>query len=188
MDKTVVDQPWRDSKTVQFAVGATLIIVFAWWMFTGDIPFLSQVAFSEPAKGEDGNVQAVEWLPVVWGMLFQACVIVGASAIGLFSGIWSAVVRAIGQKPVAATESTPVVTQAVSAPIDPDSNVRGLVRAVAENDSASKVKFETQIRWPYAIIELNTAIEEGNFDLADERIRELKDLAGVTPAKKGGAK
>jgi hypothetical protein len=63
-----------------------------------------------------------------------------------------------------------------------------LVRAVAENDTASKTKFETQIRRPYAIIELNTALEEGNFDLADERIRELKDLAGVVPAKKGGAK
>jgi hypothetical protein len=185
------NQPWKDSKTVQLAVGATLIIVFAWWMFTGDIPFLSQVAFSKPAKGEDGNVQAVEWLPVVWGMLFQACVIVGASAIGLFTGIWSAIVKSFAKtNDQPAVESQSMVAASSSAAMEsPDGLIRGLAKAVATNDTTSKSKFETQIRRPYATTELVEAVEGEEWSKADELLLELKSLAGVvSSAKKGGAK
>jgi hypothetical protein len=172
----MLDQPWKDSKTVQFAVGATLILVFAWWMFTGDIPFLSEVAFSEAPKGEDGKVQAVEWLPVVWGMIAQACVIVGASAIGLFSGIWTAIVKAIQPKAVALD---PAAVKA-DAPVEStESLIRNLAKAVATNNAESKAKYETQIRKPYATNELVSALEDGDFDTAEERYRELKALAGL---------
>lgn len=188
-----MDQPWKDSKTVQFAVGATLILIFAWWMFTGDIPFLSKVAFSEPPNDSEGNVQAVEWLPVIWGMLFQACVIVGASAIALFSGIWTSISNSFNH-PVTtgpASASAPSADSVAAVSDSPDSMVRGLAKAVATNDSASTTKYSTQIRRPYATAELVAALEDGKFDLADERMLELKELAGVAPqpkAVKGGAK
>lgn len=173
-----MNSDWKDSRTVQFAVGATAILIFAWWMFTGDIPFLSKVAFSPPPA--DGEVQAIEWMPVLQGMLVQACVIVGMSLIGLVGGFWGAVTRlfdSIRNPPAAA--SGQVQSQVVPAE-SPDGLARGLIRAVAINDSASKAKYEVQIRRPYATNELVTALEEGNFEAADERMRELKELAGVT--------
>lgn len=184
------DQPWKDSKTVQFAVGATLIIVFAWWMFTGDIPFLSKVAFSQPPADSEGNVQAVEWMPIVWGMLFQACVIVGMSVIGLFTNVWSTIVNAFagGSASLRATGQTGQPAGPVNE--SPDGLKNGLTRAVAVKDAVSKAKYEVLIRKPYAMNELVAALEDGNFDAADELFRELKDLAGVPlkPQAKGGAK
>ena len=180
-----MQEHWKDKKTVQVAVGATLIIVFAWWMFTGDIPFLTKL-MTDPPKGEDGKVQSINLWPILSGMLIQACWIVGASAIGLFSGIWTAVAGAISKASQPAgtpAESQGLVATAVRSDVvseSPEVVIRNLARAVATKDGSSEAKYKTQIRMPYAVQGMMTAIDEGDFLAADAFYAEVKELHGIS--------
>jgi len=104
---------WKDSRAVQFATGATFIIVLAWWMFTGDLPFLSRVAFSPPA--EEGSAKSIDVLGVVLPMLVQACVIIGANIIGIQTGIWSAIVALFNR--LQSRPKTPQESEDVARPL-----------------------------------------------------------------------
>jgi hypothetical protein len=177
---------WKDKKTVQVAIGATIILVFAWWMLTGDIPLLANLVLDNPADG-DGKVQSVNLWPIVGSMLVQACWIVGGSAIALVCGLWSIVSAAIAKS---SSVSPPPVTAAKPKPEaveSPEGLMRGLVRAVATRDAASKLKYETQIRMPYAMQGLVSAIEEGDFAAADTFYAEIRELHGIKSARSAKA-
>ena len=168
---------WKDNRKIQFAVGATVIFLFLRWLFTGDLLMAVQAA-QPPAEGE---TKSVTLLAVLWPMLVEAVIIVGVSAIAFGLKIWSFIVDLIDNaRGVTNSDISPETKTA--APIESrDGLLNGLARAVATNDAASETKFKTQIRKPYAIAELNAALDDGDFATVEARLAEIKALA------KGGA-
>lgn len=165
---------WKDNRKIQFAVGATSIFLLVRWLLTGDL-LLAVEAAQSPTEGE---TKSVSFFSVLWPMLVEAVVIVGASAIAFGLKIWSFVYDAIqGSSPN--TEATPTAAE----PESRDGIISGLARAVATADSAGEARYKTQIRKPYAIAELNTALDEGDFATVEQRLAEIKTLS----APKGGS-
>lgn len=194
---------WKDSRAVQFATGATFIIVLAWWMFTGDLPFLSRVAFTPPS--EEGSVKAIDVIGVVIPMLVQACVIIGANIIGIQTGIWSAVVDLFHRWQ--SRPKTPQESDEVSRPLDelaanpastPDEETRSAVialgQAAADGASTQEImRLAAVIRKPIAIEELAKAYRDDDSERIDLLQRELArmvhpDDAKPAQVKKAGAK
>jgi hypothetical protein len=192
---------WKSNRKIQFAVGVTVIFLLLRWLVTGDL-----FAVYEAAKPPtDGETKAFSLISIVGPMMIEAVIIVGVSAIAFGLRIWGFFVDFIDsfQQKTSQIAANPAQNQQIEpaflaqnvANESPEGLVRGLVKAIATNDAASIAKFETQIRRPYALGELTSALEQGNFDQADELMRELKELSGVasappaaTRAAKGGAK
>ena len=173
---------WKDNRKIQFAVGVTVCVIFLRWLLTGDLLMVADSMI--PA--EDGEPKSISFVSVVWPMLVEAMVFVGVSTIAFSLKIWSWVYDLVNKsKPVstvAVADEEPAVEQSK------EGLVNGLARAVAMNDASGKARYETKIRRPYAIAELNAALEEGDFETVNNRLSEIRQLAGISDKPKGGAK
>jgi hypothetical protein len=179
---------WRDNRKIQFAVGATVIILLIRWLLTGDLLMIAEAA-RPPVEGE---TKSLSLLAVIWPMIVEAVIITGISSIAFGLRIWSWVVDLIDNargvtSAALQTTSAPTLVEASPAalPESRDGLITGLAQAVARNDTETETKLRTQIRLPYAIEELNSEIRDGNFQNADKLMAEIKSLSGKKTAAKG---
>lgn len=191
MNSQTPQPAWASNRVFQFAAGVTVIFVFLRWLFTGDL-LLAVEALRPP---EEGETKSVAFFAVLWPMIVETVIIIGVSAIAFGLRIWSFVVGVIDQAsgkvdPVEPVQTSVQATAPVVQTDSPEGLVNGLARAVATNDAASENRYKTQIRRPYAMVEMNAALEEGDFDAAQQRFDEIRQLANPSSPKpaKGGAK
>lgn len=169
-------QAWRDNKTLRFAVGVTLTVLFIRWLITGDLLFAVQSAAEQPAEGE---TKSVALLSALWPMFFEAMIIVGTAAIAWAFKLWDLLYGLLNSASTKAnTQATPTETPESTAqqPQSVDSLVQGLARAAATNDTATMAKLKVQIRKPYALDELNQAYNEGDSKRAESLTKELNAM------------
>lgn len=136
----------KDSRTVQFAVGCTVILLAVRWLLTGDLLMLVQAA--QPT--EDGKTSSVGFAAVVWPMVTDAVVLVGISAIAFALKIWSVIYRLIESVLGTAGGGAPA-----PASLNTDQQQRELVldlaRAARAGDRERVMTLASQLRTPEAI-------------------------------------
>lgn len=77
---------WKENKTVQFAVGITLVVLLIRWLITGDLLFAADVAMQgSPAEGA---TKSATFISTLWPMFFDAMVIIGAAALAGVFNLW----------------------------------------------------------------------------------------------------
>lgn len=176
-------ETWKNNKTLQFAVGVTLVVLLIRWLITGDLLFAAKTAAEDPQEGE---TKSVAILGVLWPMFFEAMVIVGASAIAWACKLWDWLYALVNQS--ASSQPSDPATAAVAevaAPTSVDGMVQGLARAAAMNDAAMMAKLSVQIRKPYALDALRQAYVEGDADKAAKLTAELNGMLLAKPVVAG---
>ena len=169
---------WKNNKTLQFAVGVTLVVLLVRWLITGDLLFAAKTAAEQPQEGE---TKSVALLGVLWPMFFEAMVILGASAIAWACKLWDWLYGLVNQstspKPSdPATDAAGAAAVESQQPMSVDSLVQGLARAAATNDTATMAKLKVQIRKPYALDELAQAYNDGDAKRAEKLTTELNSM------------
>ncbi|MCC7334421.1 MAG: hypothetical protein IT422_04975 [Pirellulaceae bacterium] len=170
-------EAWKNNKTLQFAVGVTLVVLLVRWLLTGDLLFAARTAAEPPQEGE---TKSVAILSVLWPMFFEAMVILGASAIAWACKLWDWLYGLVNQSDSPQTDPTTSAstTTAIESqqPMSVDSLVQGLARAAATNDTATMAKLKVQIRKPYALDELAQAYNDGDAKRAEKLTTELNSM------------
>lgn len=179
-------QAWKENKTLQFAVGVTLVVLLVRWLITGDLLFAARTAAEPPQEGETKSVAV---LSVLWPMFFEAMVIVGAAAIAWACKLWDWLYGLVNQSSSVQSSdaASSLATSEVTAPVSVDGLVQGLARAAAMNDTAMLAKLSVQIRKPYALDALTQAYIEGDAEKAAKLTAELNEMLSTKPVAGGVA-
>lgn len=158
---------WKNNKTIQFAVGCTLLILVVRWLLTGDLLLLA-ATFAEPlpADAPEGATKSTAILQVAWPIVFEATAWIGASAIAWAVGLWGRLFDLVASNGKPAAKAATI-----------DGAAQELVRAVALNDMTEFERLSKIIRGPYAKLEAVTAMESGDFETARKRVAELESIA-----------
>ena len=156
-----------ENKVFKFAVGATVIVIALRWVFTGDLLMAVNTA-TTPAPEEGSTESVVSIWAVLWPMIFDACVIVGAAVIGWFTNIWDMIWSMANRE-----QTTTTVAKQEE---QPASLVQQLAQAVAKNEPAKIERLVAQIRKPYALNELQEAYLANNITLAQQLSVEIEGL------------
>ncbi len=167
---------WSKNPKIQFAVGITVIILLARWLFTGDLLLAGQVAMAPEDSGEEG-LRSIPFTSIVGSMFWEAGVIVGASVIGWMFKIWDQIYEFLSSRSSAATSPVDSVPSIAASTTD-DNPLVLLGQAVAMGDSEKAIELQRKIRLPYATRELVEAYQTGNMDAAKELQIELATLVG----------
>jgi hypothetical protein len=176
-------QAWKTNKTVQFAVGVTLVVLLIRWLITGDLLFAASTAMEPPPK--DGETKSVALLNVLWPMFFEAMVIVGASAIAWSCQLWDALYGLVKPSIDGALQTSVAAPEAGSKSLSVDGLIQDLARAAATNDSGTLATLTLAIRKPYALAALTKAYMDNDIDRAGELTAELNSMLTQKPEANG---
>lgn len=173
---------WKNNRTVQFAVGVTLMILVLRWLLTGDLLFATDAAM----QPDDGETKSVSLLTTLWPMFVESMVIVGASAIAWACRLWDLAYGLLargmdgdgsggtgGNDLPAVDDGGEVVAEEASVLF------REMARAAAVGDSQRVAYLQRRVRLPYALAELSQAYVTGNLQRAKDLTTELDAMVVV---------
>lgn len=164
-----MNQGFWENRTVQFAVGVTVIFLLVRWLLTGDLLLLAEAARAV----EDGETKSVSIWGVVWPMIFEAGVIVGASTIAFAVGLWGKLAELFAG---IRDQAAPAVSRTSEVSGSGQQLAISFARAAASNDTAEMELLRGAIRKPYALAELKQAVSSGDSAKVDALVKELKGL------------
>lgn len=181
-------QNWKNNKTLQFAVGVTVLIIAVRLVVSGTV--LAAYEAMQPA--EDGQTKSVSVLGVLWPIVFESICWIGASAITYAIGGWRLLAGQLS-KLFPDKNAQPNAAQSTASPAGDQTNITlELGRAAARGDTAEVNRLKALHRRPYAMRELVAAYEAEDLDAAAKLTAELNTLIGgrkplastATPAAK----
>lgn len=171
---------WKNDKRIHFAIGLAVTLLAIKMLFFPDNLFYAVEAFGTPDLNSEGVPEAGQEhvgigfegiLPLIVDFFVTAMVFIGGWIIATTVNIWSAVSGKL---------STPTVSPASFAPVRSNpSNTSletiktSLAQAAALNNEKELLKIAKMIRRPYAIAQLNEALEKGDSEGAKRLFEEL---------------